>query len=285
MSEGFPMLNRILLAAVALGVVGVASPAWAAPLSVEIEDHDFTLDVPYWDGAGGPWGVVYDYNGAGADLIYLQSPVPNHYVPSYSYAGLLATLLGGPAASAFPYPVANSATSGGDLELTMSFTTNDGPYTAPGGDRFDISLVGDSGHLIITGQIFNQAMGPASAPLYPAAPLPNDIVLLDIDFTAVTLLARVGENRLFKVEGRGKVNTLLGEPAAALGFDLGEVMFDFVAEVPDAPIFTNPNYSPSDNIVGTVLGGIGGHAGVPEPATLALVGLGLVATLVKRRRK
>jgi len=281
------MLNRILLTAVALGVVGVASPAWAAPLSVEIEDHDFTLDVPYWDGAGSPWGVVYDYNGAGADLIYLQSPAPNHYVPSYSYEGQVPTVQGGPLASAFPYPVANSATFGGDLELTMSFTTNDGPYTAPGGDRFDISLVGVGGvgHLIITGQIFNQAMGPASAPLYPAAPLPNDIVLLDITFDEVTLLARVGENRLFKVEGQGKVNTLLGEPAAALGFDLGEVMFDFVAEAPDAPIFTYPNYSPSDNIVGTVLGGIGGHTGVPEPATLALVGLGLVAMLVRRRRK
>ena len=276
------MLNRILLTAVALGVVGVASPAWAAPLSVRVEDHDFTIDVPYW--GQGPWGAVYDFNGTGADQIYLTTdPGPNHYVPSYSYEGQMPTVPGGPLPSPFAYPVANSATFGGDLELSMAFTANDGPYTSPGGDRFDISLVGDTGHLIITGQIYNQGMGGAH--LYPGDYAPHDIVLLDITFEKVTLLARVGEDRIFKVEGRGTLNMLLGESAASLGLETGVVMFDFAAENPAGPIFTNSDYSPTYDVTGQIYGGIGGHTGVPEPATLALVGLGLVAVLVKRRRK
>lgn len=269
------------LAVVALGFF--AANVQAAPLSVRVEDHDFSFDVPYWGPA--PWGAVYDFNGVAPDALYVQSSDPNHYVGSYSYVGKLPTVLGGPLASAFPYPVANSTTFGGDLKLDMTFNLNDGPYTNPSGDQFDISLVGDGGHLTITGQIYNQGLGPASVPLYPPLGIqPQDIVLLDIAFDKVTLLARVNEDRIFKVEGEGILNILLGEDM--IGSDAGGVvMFDFIAEAPAAAIFTNPNYSPTDNVSGQIWGDINGHAGVPEPATLSLLALGGLAVAWARRRK
>jgi len=269
------------LAVVALGLF--AANAQAAPLSVRVEDHDFSFDVPYWEEA--LWGAVYDFNGVAPDALYVQSSDPNHYVGSYSYVGKLPTVLGGPLPSAFPYPVANSFTFGGDLKLDMMFNLNDGPYTSPSGDRFDISLVGDGGHLTITGQIYTQGLGPASMPLYPPPGIqPQDIVLLDIAFEKVTLLARVNEDRIFKVEGEGILNILLGEDM--IGSDAGGVvMFDFIAEAPAAAIFTNANYSPGDDVSGRIWGDINGHAGVPEPATLGLLALGGLVVARARRRK
>jgi hypothetical protein len=269
------------LVAVALGFF--AANVQAAPLSVRVEDHDFSFDVPYWGAA--PWGAVYDFNGLSPDALYVQSSNPNHYVGSYSYVGKAPTVPGGPLPSAFPYPVANSTTFGGDLKLDMTFNLNDGPYTSPSGDRFDISLVGDGGRLTITGQIYNQGLGPASMPLYPPPGIqPQDIVLLDIAFDKVTLLARVNENRIFKVEGRGALNTLLGEDVTGMDL-LGVAMFDFIAEAPAAAIFTNPNYSPTDDVYGQIWGDINGHTGVPEPATLGLLALGGLAVARARRRK
>ena len=275
-----------------LGLAGLflsaAMPAAAVPLSVRIGDHDFSFDVPYWPmSPPGPWGALYSFNGVAPDTLTLQAPIPNHYAVSYSYTGTVPTVPGAPAPSAFPYPITNTVTFGGDLELDMAFAVNDGPYVdANTGDRFDISLVGTSGSLTITGQIWSQGFLPPPVPIFPAAPVPNDIVLLSIAFDKVTLLARVNEDRIFKIEGAGKLVTLLGEDPVQLGLplDTGVVAFDFIAENPLGPIFTNPNYSPTDPIPMSILGDISGHAGVPEPATLALLVLGGVALLVRRRR-
>jgi len=273
-----------------------------APLSVRIDDHDFTFDVPYYSGgATAPvtWGAAYNYNGIAPDTLTVLPPDvanPNHYVTSYSYVGKLGTVPQGPlgappAPSPFPYPVANSATFGGDLKLHMTFDINFGPYIdAANGDRFDISLGGhhpESDFLTITGQIFNQAMGPGSAALYPLAPTPNDIVLLNIQLTDVTLLARVGEDRLFLVEGKGKILTALGWDMEQVTPDtvVGVTFYKFFAENPQAPIYTSPTYQPYDDLQGKILGHISGEAGaVPEPATMAFLGLGAIGLLVRRRK-
>lgn len=279
-------MSPIRLCLALLAFLVFAAAAQAAPLSVRIEDHDFSFDVPYWSKAPGPWGAVYSFNGAAPDSLTLQAPNPNHYAVSYSYTGAVPTVPGGPLASAFPYLITNSATFGGDLKLDMTFAINDGPYADPiTGDRFDISLVGTSGSLTITGQIWSQVFPPA--PLYPAAPVPKDIVLLGIVFDKVTLLARVNEDRIFKIEGVGNLTTLLGEDPQQLGlpFDRGVVAFDFIAKDPLGPIFTNPNYSPTDDITKAILGDISGHAGVPEPATVAVLTIGGVGLLARRRHR
>jgi hypothetical protein len=249
-----------------------------------VEDHDFSFDVPYWSKPPGPWGAVYSFNGAAPDSLTIQSSNPNHYAVSYSYTGDIPWGLGLPA-SPFPYPVTNAATLGGDLKLDMTFAINDGPYVDPNtNDRFDISLVGTSGSLTITGQIWSQGFPPAA--IFPAAPVPNDIVLLNIVFDKVTLLARVNEDRIFKIEGVGDLKTLLGvDIPQLLPAERGVVAFDFIAKNPLGSIFTNPNYSPTDNLTTFILGDINGHAGVPEPATMAMLTLGGAGLFLAKRRR
>jgi len=273
------MRKTLILAVVGVlsGVVATSAPA--APIGVRVEDHDFTIDVPF----SALYYAEYNYNGTAADTITLTSDAPNHYVPSYSYEGDLPTVVGppaGPAASSDPYPVGHTASGqwGGDLDLELSFSTSDGPYTGTG-DAFDISLNGTSGHLKIVGEIYNQAIGGGA--LYPGS---GDVTLLDITFDTTSLLARVNKDRIFKVEAAGTLNTLLGETPPQ-GLDRAVVMFDFAAEPAGTAVFTDPAYTPTDDVSGSVEGGIGGHTGVPEPATLALLGAGLAGAVLARRRR
>jgi len=279
-----------------LGTLFACSPAGAEPLSVRIDDHSFTFDVPYWDEV--PWGAVYDFSGGAPDTLTVMPPSvasPNHYATSYSYAGKLPTVLGSPfgpapVPSAFPYPVGNSSTFGGDLKLHMTFDVNDGPYAnTTTGDSFDISLVGshpDADFLTITGQIYTQ--GFPGGPLYPTTSA-TDITLLDIQLEEVTILARTAEDRIFLVEGQGILRTLLGVDVAQQPelHNVGVTFYKFFSENPQGPIFTDPNYQPSDDVSGQIFGHIAGEAGaaLPEPGTSILLISGLLAMMVCVRRR
>ena len=269
------MLNRILLTAVALGVVGVASPTWAAPLSVCVEDHVFSFDV--LDAA------QYQFDGANADSLTVPWTENQHYVHGY-----MVTVPGGPVpASNNPYPLysGNPVAFAGNMDLAMLFSSNDGPYTNPSGDTFDVSLVGDEGSVKIMGWVATQGF-PSQVLYHPNSPA--DTMLLDITLDTVTLLSRADHDVAVPVEGEGWVNTFMGEDLAPQTVR-GTIRFAL--------------QTPSDLFPSSVIGGtydpltlysglddqynsrIQGHTGVPEPATMALVGLGLVAVLVKRRRK
>lgn len=302
------MSKQVLsICAVVMFVVGGAH---AAPLSVQIADHTFTFDVPYW--AAESWGAVYDYKGTAPDELYVDSrnaPDPNHYVGTYSYMGKLPTVptaIQGnpngdpPAPSPFPYYVSYGGTTGGDLRLSMEFDTNDGPYVDGSGDRFDINLGGDTGYLTITGRILDQVLLTSLYPDPAASPPADDIELLKIEFTAVSLLARVNEDRIFLVEGEGKLKTLLGYDPATVGIpDAGVTFFKFFVEEPDVEspdeqsdwwIFTNPDYDPLIDLanasdVSRFIGHIPGAAAVPEPGTVALLSLGAIAIVAHRRRR
>ena len=292
-----PMFKQVVsICAVVMFVVG---GAYAAPLSVRVGDHSFTFDVPYW--AADSSGAVYDYHGAAADELNVGGSydpnAPNHYVGSYSYMGESVTVPGAPAPSPYLYPVAHNdhlgLMFGGDLRLSMEFSSNDGPYTDGSGDSFDINLSGATGHLTITGRILSPVFPFGTIFPAPAA----DTVLLDIVFDEVTLLARINEDRIFLVEGRGELTTLLGYDVAT-NPDLpgGAVAFlKFLVEEPDEGpaswIFTNPNYDPMIDLanasgVAQFIGHIpGGGTATPEPGTVALLSLGAIGIVFHRRRR
>jgi len=267
---------RVRLCLALLAFLVFAAAAQAAPLSVRIEDHFFTFE--------GPDVSAYYFNGALADQLTVGTSA-NHLVHGYTYEGTVPTVPGGPPASVDPYPVYSGAPIkfGGSMIMDLFFKTNDGPYTN-GPDTFEVSLVGDTGSLKITGWIATQGFPPGLQ--YPGAMV--DITLLDITFDKVSLLAREGYDRTDLVEATGMVNTLLGEDVKAYNL-LGAVYFKLESDDPGQVIF--PVLSPAlyNPLVDYGLANIenawvGGVAGVPEPATMVMLAIGGLALVLRRRR-
>ncbi len=280
-----PRLGAVSL--LMLAVCVAVSPLQAIPLSISIDDHDFTFDVPL--------DATYDY--AGADRDKLSVSVDNgHFVHGYTYTGLLAAPVPIPASPA-PYPVYSGMQFAGNLDLEMYFDLNDGPYVSSTAlDGFGVSLVGTAhdllpaGHLTITGWLATQGFPPAVL-LDSGVPAAPDIVLLDIEFSAVTLLARGSSDTADLIEGIGKVNMLLGEDVSQNPEYQGSTFLKFMAPAgtslfgaPFGPLGPRAEYDPLvDYGFNPVTGRISGEAGViPEPATLLLLAVGSV--FLRKRR-
>lgn len=267
---------------IALTVVALfASSALAVPLGVRIDDNDFTFDTDVV--------AEYQYNGAKPDRIYVGPEgyeVGSYRVISLSVFGLQPGF----------YPVwgsLNPVMFGGDLVLDMEFDVADGPYFHYGSDVYEVSLEGSKGFLEIYGYIGN-TIEPN------AAPKP----LVRIDFSMTSLLARAGVSLADLVEGYGKLSIwdpthpeANGEGWFDTGLD-GVTFFKFMAEEdPFTPLALFPDLGPTefynpavdynlnpDPAIGRVSGETGTGTFTPEPATLAMLGLG-AAALIRRRRR
>jgi len=296
LSAGPFSMSRVSILLAFGAVVMLATAAHASPMSIRIDDHDFSFDVPFNEDG---FGAVYDYRGDQPDQLRVTTmpQADNHYVSSYSYTGVVPTVLGAPAASQFLYPVVSNMVQngyfGGSLEMQMTFELNDGPYVAPSGDAIDISLTGKDtigDHITITGQIWDPNM-LAAAPKFPAPPAPQDIVLLDITLEEVSLMARVNEDRLYLVEGKGRVTTLLGEDVSTNPVlpQVGVTFFKFFAEDEGAAMFDesgSTSYNPLEDYGDDVVHGhISGEVGVvPEPMTIVMLLSGIPFALLGYRR-
>jgi hypothetical protein len=279
------MLRSICLSA--LGVLLLlAAVVHAAPLSIRIDDHDFTFDVAQ--------DAIYDYAGANPDHLSVHNS-SGHYVGQYTHTGLLPIIppvwdvVPPVPTSVDPYPIYSGQPIkfAGNLDLDMFFSTNDGPYTNPLGDTFDVSLNSPggtfAGRLKITGQIATQGFPPGV--LYPAGG--GDITLLDIRFSKVTLLARAGHDTADLIEGVGDVSVLLGVELVKIpeAPDDGATFFKFIAPAGTSIFPVGAVYNPlAPDSQGEISGRISGEAGliIPEPSTLALLILG--AAFAFRRR-
>ena len=308
-------MSKGTTATVALSVLAVfASAGLAAPLSVTIADHDFLFDVPYLQDPSGDFrAAVYDYAGKGADILRLTIPgvagdyeaaAGLHNVASYRYAPgtALPQVPGGPAISPNLYPLfanllpPSNPQFGAKLELTMEFDAADGPYTNPGGDTFDVSLTGSRGFLRITGWIGTQGLAPT--PLYPVGG--TDTTLLEIEFSATSLLARAENDVADLIEGYGKVTQILGVNPEDMvtsfpefaNLTRGVTFFKFMLPNPGAEMFP-VGYDPLEDYpnLNLAYGAISGEAGLlhpdddlPEPGTMSLLALGGLAVLRRRRK-
>jgi len=300
LSAGPFSMSRVSILLAFGAMVMLATAAHASPMSIRIDDHDFSFDVPFNEDG---FGAVYDYRGDQPDQLRVTTmpQADNHYVSSYSYTGVVPTVLGAPAASQFLYPVVSNMVQngyfGGSLEMQMTFELNDGPYVnPPATDALDISLTGSGNEdfLRITGQIFNPNL-LAAAPAFPA-PSIQDVTLLEISLEEVSLMARVNENRLYLVEGVGRVTKLLGEEVDGIELpDIGVTFFKFFAEDENEAMFDGPSQQDYDPLRDygddPVVGHISGEAGigsvpppVPEPMTIVMLLSGIPFALLSYRR-
>lgn len=253
------MNNKLNLTALIAGIAGTAS---AFPLLPTITAQDFNFG-----GWNGPGPAEYATNGLAPDtLVYLPGSLDTEVTAFW------------PAWPAPPvFPVFNAAGAfGGDLVLGVQFTGQDAPYIGPGGS-IDVSLTGtglyEGADLMIFGSIPGMGIGFG--------------LLWALDLRDVSLYG-VSDWDAYVLEGAGIIvggeiaqrNNLIGHEGVMRGH------LDFF----DRPAgWIPPLYHPLADprqldIRAAYSGETGQGTAVPEPATLAALGIGLMA-IARRRRK
>ncbi len=255
-----------------LASFAVCGSAVAAPLFPTIFSHDFNFGAFNAPDGGPEWAT----NGLAPDtLSYIASPGHTEVTALWPFWPAPPVV-----------PVFNVAGAfGGDFILQVQFTGQDAPYVGPGG-VIDVSLTGTGANsagadLVILGAI--PALGIPFSPLWA----------LELD--RVSLYGRAGAGApipgfpSYVLEGAGVIVggavaqqfQLIGRPGVMRGH------LDF-RDTPGfwIPPLYHPLLDPLQAQFRAAYSGETGHGtAIPEPGTMAALGLGAAALLAKRRRK
>ncbi len=250
-----------------LGIVAVISgSAFSAPLFPTIIGFDFNF---------GAYNRIQDTGAPAFPEWWMNALLPDTLTYTRGSNDHEVTALWPNWPNGDPDPIFGGQKFGGDFVLNVLFNGQDAPYTNPGGDQIDVSLVGTGANANGADLEIWGTVGVTGAP----------VLLWALELDKVSLYGK-SSGTSYVLEGIGKIvggevaerNQLLGQAGVMRG------QVDFVG-LDGRPYLYDPMKDPGTNQYRVAFSGETGlGAPVPEPATIAGLMIGASALLLRRRR-
>ncbi len=256
-------MQRYCTCFVVLGLLCSAAPA--DPIFPEILSNDFA----FLAGAGDDSVATYINNGDGTHALSIEASLPDYIGANEVFTFTQQVKPKGPTLPV--WDPSDGTGFGGDLVLSLLFDNSDGDFfNGSTGERLEVNLTGagttDPGQLGTYDLEIWGSIGTISDP--------NQGRLLGMKITEASLYGNAGGS-VYTLEAVGVITYSEYDPnlLQMTGAITGSLSFDGVPDL-SLEFGTSIDYDVTYS----------GHAGVPEPITLALLSLGGVALLRRRRQ-